>query len=614
MKRILSLILAALMLFALVACAAEPRKPADSTPVVDTQPSTQPTEAPTDEPAEEPAEKPVEEPAEAPADEPEEEPAEAPAETPEWDPAIFNLEDDIDKYLGLYAIPGDVPSYNLPLTQEDITLTYFHSIQWVVESGMDSLADNEMWQKVMEMTGINIEFVHPSLTGIAEQFSLMFAGNDLTDLIQDLSNYVTIGSLDTAVEDEFYVDLAQHQEYVPHLMAVLNSSENLKKNATTDSGYIPMFPEISYFAWRLPESTFAVRQDMLDAGGYTGELPETFDELHDLLVWFRDSAGKPNAMGLTSFTSMPDAWLLQGLGMSATYYLDNGQVKYALISDEYRTLLEYLSDWYAENLIQKEFFESSIMNNPIDKLCMEGSLALGWIFTPFCADEFAMAGNPNLYLSPLKSPVVDKDNASYFPMYEEGEFSLTLGRGTAVNAECAYLEEALRFMDFFYSDQGALMANYGIREASDAAGDGLYYHDENGTPMTTDWSRNYTGYGSVEFHVQYPYYWIQMNALDAYSENLMNAAQPILDQQQAPTLYERRLPDNYALNSDEGYTFSSIMSDINTYVEESVIHFIVGDTELNDATWTEYVQKVESMNIQGAMDCLQAAVDRYEHR
>ena len=42
--------------------------------------------------------------------------------------------------------------------------------------------------------------------------------------------------------------------------------------------------------------------------------------------------------------------------------------------------------------------------------------------------------------------------------------------------------------------------------------------------------------------------------------------------------------------------------------------FIVGEKELNDATWDEYVQAVEQMNVAGAMDCIQAAVERYEDR
>ena len=68
------------------------------------------------------------------------------------------------------------------------------------------------------------------------------------------------------------------------------------------------------------------------------------------------------------------------------------------------------------------------------------------------------------------------------------------------------------------------------------------------------------------------------------------------------------------MTSDEGYTLTGIMSDVNTYMEENVIKFIVGEKELNDANWNEYVQTVEQMNVASAMDCIQAAVDRYEDR
>lgn len=601
MKRTLSILLALEMLLSLAAC--------DSDGAASTQSAQAPSDAASVQSPREPSQPIMDSSAEGSQ-------AEA-ATSPEtnWDPEIFNLEDDTDKYLGRYAVPGDVPSFNLPLTEEDITLTYFYSNQFVQESGFETLAENEMWQELMKITGINLEFHHQAPDTIQEKFGLLLAGNDLTDLIQDFQTYTASRSLDTAIEEEYYVDLAAHTDMVPHLMGILESDETLLKNATTDSGYIPMFPEISFYEWRMPETTFAVRTDILESTGYSGTAsPETFDELHDMLVWFRDEAGMPNALGVSSLTQgIIDPWLLMGLGISGDYYLDDGQVQYSLISDEFRTMLEYLSQWQKEKLVDPDFY-ASVANNPVDKLCITNKLGVGMIFTPFCAQEFQFSANPDLYLTAMKSPVVDAAKASYFPMFEEGKYSLTLGRGTAVSASSDYIDEALRLMDFFYSDQGALMANYGIRQADGPDGDGLYYYDETGTPQTTEFIRNYDGYDTVEFRIQYPPFFIQMYLLDAYSDELMSAVEPVLEQQQAETCYERRLPDSYSMTADEGYTFAGIMGDVKTYMEESVIQFIVGDKELTDASWTEYVETVKSMNIDEAMGCIQSAVDRYEDR
>lgn len=601
-KRILSIMLAAIMLLSLVACGSTSSNAdtnSDSASSVDQE---QPMQGNPDA---------------TPAETSDEAPASVKTETEEvsWDPEVFNLDDDIGHYLGNYGVPGNVPSYNLPLVDEPVTLTYFYTNQFVQECGFESLAENEMWKQVMDMTGINIVFRHHDPNSAQEKLSLMLASNDLTDLVQDLNTLKTSRSLDSAVEEGLFVDLMMYPELIPHLMGVLESSDILMKNATTDSGYLPMFPEISYYEWRMPETTFAVRTDILEAGGYTGAMsPETFDELHDMLVWFRDEADLPNALNISSFFAILDPWLLMGLGISGDYYMDDdGQVQYAPISDEYRTFLEYISDWYAEKLVDPDFYATTT-NNPIDKLCITNTLGVSSMFSVFCADEFEFSMNPDLYLTAMKSPVVDKDNARYFPMYEEGDYSITLGRGTAVNAESDYVSEALRFLDFFYSDQGALMANYGIREADSADGDGTYYYDETGTPQSTDFIRGYAGYATVEFRIQYPLYFIQMYELDAYTDKLMSAVQPVIDQQNSETCYERRLPDNYSMTSDEGYTLTGIMNDVSTYMEENVIKFIVGEKELNDATWDEYVQAVEQMNVAGAMDCIQAAVERYEDR
>ena len=172
-----------------------------------------------------------------PAETSDEAPASVKTETEEvsWDPEVFNLDDDIDHYLGNYGVPGNVPSYNLPLVDEPVTLTYFYTNQFVQECGFESLAENEMWKQVMDMTGINIVFRHHDPNSAQEKLSLMLASNDLTDLVQDLNTLKTSRSLDSAVEEGLFVDLMMYPELIPHLMGVLESSDILMKNATTDS-------------------------------------------------------------------------------------------------------------------------------------------------------------------------------------------------------------------------------------------------------------------------------------------------------------------------------------------------------------------------------------------
>ena len=51
------------------------------------------------------------------------------------------------------------------------------------------------------------------------------------------------------------------------------------------------------------------------------------------------------------------------------------------------------------------------------------------------------------------------------------------------------------------------------------------------------------------------------------------------------------------------------MTDIDTYVDEMTLKFIIGTESLDN--WDSYVKTVYSMDLQDALDATQAAYDRY---
>lgn len=57
---------------------------------------------------------------------------------------------------------------------------------------------------------------------------------------------------------------------------------------------------------------------------------------------------------------------------------------------------------------------------------------------------------------------------------------------TAISAECSDVELAAKFMDYFYSDEGRLFANFGI--------EGVTYNMVNGEPKLTDMVLSCTKY------------------------------------------------------------------------------------------------------------------------
>jgi putative aldouronate transport system substrate-binding protein len=148
----------------------------------------------------------------------------------------------------------------------------------------DDISQNYAFSQIVKHTGINIKFDNPSPEMANEKFNLMVTSGEYTDLAT--SDYV--GGGDKAIEDEVFLRLNELMDkYAPDYMKLLKADPANLRDATTDSGNRWRFCQITE-GLQLAYSGLMIRQDWLDELGIK-ELPQTYDELHDALVKFRDN-------------------------------------------------------------------------------------------------------------------------------------------------------------------------------------------------------------------------------------------------------------------------------------------------------------------------------------
>ena len=75
---------------------------------------------------------------------------------------------------------------------------------------------------------------------------------------------------------------------------------------------------------------------------------------------------------------------------------------------------------------------------------------------------------------------------------------------------------------------------------------------------------------------------------------------------------ELTYPSFATRTTKEGETYSSIMNDIDTMIQETVPKFIRGDMAMSE--WDSFLASLEQMNIGEARDIQQDAYDRYMSR
>lgn len=108
------------------------------------------------------------------------------------------------------------------ISDDKIELTIWMQIAANQLGPMKDYGDSEVWQKIEELTNVHINWIHPTIGSEKESFNLMFAADDLPDMIVTTQTYQYSAGPEAAVADDYYLDLTGlAQEYAPNYMGLL---------------------------------------------------------------------------------------------------------------------------------------------------------------------------------------------------------------------------------------------------------------------------------------------------------------------------------------------------------------------------------------------------------
>jgi putative aldouronate transport system substrate-binding protein len=582
MKRTIALLLALAMVFAMAACGSSTTTTTTETETATTTETTAAAEEST-EPAEEAA---AAEESEAPAQE-----EAAPAEESEA-PA----EEAADEVQLLETL-----SY--PVSDGSVQLTYWYSYPPFVPNFLDDVSDKEIFRAIDDAVGVDIKVVGYSLINASEQFQLMIASSDYTDIIYGFgSNYT--GSVEGAVEDEIIIDLSDKlEEYAPDYANYLLSNEEVNLAAHTDAGYVTSFCGINDDD-RSVNGGLIIRSDYLDAVGM--EMPTTYSELEEVLRAFK------NELGVESpYWSNPSGYIVEmtaGYDMSPEFYVQDGVVKYGFYEDAYYDYLSMMNSWYEEGLLYQDFAaQSSMQQFPESDLVNNNKVGV-WFnsLNEMTAYDNTTSTDPNFSITGLPVPSLEKDATTHF---ETITAKVDTTGGNFISTNCKDVELAMAWCNYWYTDEGTLLANYGIQGET-------WDYDENGEPQFTDLV---VGNPDLAFDVAISVY-CEFNGggyyvLNAKTDTNYNEVQLTAREnwtQNSDTAYN--YPSYASLNAEESAIYSGYIGDVTTYVEEMTLKFITGNTELNEQTFAEYQQTLKDFGVEDCIEVYQAAYDRYLER
>lgn len=478
---------------------------------------------------------------------------------------------------------------------EKVTLTYF--VNSLGDSIIQSYNDSVMYQEVEKILGIDLEFMHSAKNEFSNQLSVMLASGDLPDMIEGFSYNK---GPQAAIQDGLIIDMTQlAEEYAPDFMEMLSDPE-VKQEVVTDEGTIWCVPCLELHrspAWR----GISVRGDLLEQAGL--EKPETISEFKTMLTAFKEM-GVDYPLSLwfdyNNGAFQQDGYFVAAYGIGPDWYkdLETGEVKFGPMQDEYLDFITEMHTWYEEGLIDPDF--ATRKGGDMDSFIVNGEVGAFWSGHGPALNYLAngQAQNPDFELAQVANPSLEKGEVAQM----RNKDPINKGNQTIISVSCEHPEEAMRFLNFGYTEEGAMLYNYGV--------EGVSYTMVDGKPQWTEAMLDGSEGPWVTIREKYkkhtgPYDrdWEAAPLTDFEYQCMENWSVAGTD---------LKMPANLSLTAEESEIFNPIMTDIYTYLTENVSAFVNGSRPLEE--FDAFRQDLEEMGIQEALEIKIASYERYQNR
>ena len=469
--------------------------------------------------------------------------------------------------------------------------------------------DLEIYKKAEEITGVNVDWTSLANSQAVDTFLLTIASGEYPDMFGWGLNYV--GGNELAIEEGVYLDLTDIiKQYSPNYASYIFNDPDLLEAISTDSGYID-----TYYALTLEGKAFAdagpqIRADILDELGM--DKPYTIDELHEYLVACRDQYGMSEPLILPAafgyfYNYFAGAFDIGGRVATIPeydlpFYQIDGTIHFGVAEEGYKEYITLLNDWLSEGLISPSFIQENIRMLDTDEVTNKITTGQSGFWS---SDLLNIDGYNNV--SEIEGFRVEatydihrtKDSINHFAQltYKGG------AGGLHFSSQCSDTKLAAQWCDFWYTEEGSMLANYGV--------EGSGYTMVNGVPTYTDLIADNPNYNLA-------------NALLIYASN--NTICCISDPERQEPIYSDivmaaneiwhtgtddayKLPNKFALNAAENEAYSSVISDVATLCEENIASFITGERPMSE--WDGFVDSLFAARLQEAIDIYQGALDRY---
>lgn len=502
------------------------------------------------------------------------------------------------------------PPGTFPITKEKVTLKVFVAS----DPNIEDLKTNLMTQEYEDMTNVHIEWIEVSSADVEQRKNLLLSTNqDLPDIFLGANisppQQAQYGSQGVLLPLN---DVLARQSV--HINAMFEKEDNLRESITAPDGNIYSLPSVvknyqGIFAQKLWINKTWLEKLKLD-------MPTTTEEYYNVLKAFKTQdpngnnkadeiplTGAHNGARTEIYGYFMNAFIQFQSFNEGPFILKDGKVSIAVDQPEYREGLRYLRKLHDEGLLDPGAITQD--SAQLKQLAANKDAQLLGSVTAQAMTGFMVGGSPMMKdftsVPPLKGPG-GVQTTGYFP------FNQNIGK-FAIASSSKYPDVALRWIDWFFSQDGLMRSVYGRKDIEwrDATPDEKGFDGTQGNffrifafgkTQNVHWNSIIPRYSPLEF----------TNKTVANPEDQATILYNETAEKYAPYQPKEVMPPVF-MTAEESEEYLAIHASMKEYMVQSAARFVIGDLDI-DKDWDSYLEQLNKIGLKRYIELNQQAYDR----
>ncbi|MCR8641317.1 extracellular solute-binding protein [Paenibacillus sp. N1-5-1-14] len=474
---------------------------------------------------------------------------------------------------------------------------------FITSRATDAMYSNEtmIWKELGKKLNIEFEFITGDAKTMNDKFPIMVASGEIPDIvsgrIRDFNKFGAQGA---------FQSLNELIKKAPNIQKYLMDDKAAKMQTMAADGNMYSIPMLS--AVRTSEGPL-VRKDWLDKLGLP--MPETIDDWYTVLKAFKekDANGNGDANDEVPFatTGTPDTYYLNfadawGIDLNADgrWMEESGKMVFTPIDPRAKEYLATMNKWYSEGLLDKEMlsrqekdYTAMIFNDKVGVTNHWVGYVAGFNARPEAQKI------PGFNFQVAQPPVLKKGDKPLTSRQQQ----ITVPWAWAIGNKNKNVEATMKLFDYVYSDEGQLLLNFGLE------GD-TYTKSGNDVKYTDKITKNADGSAKALYR-------IGAQSLIGFRQDARYEKASCVSDDACKQLFDY-VDHNYfrdpvpslKYTEDDAEKFNEISTPMNTYVDEMMSKFIIGQEPIGK--FDDFVAKVKSMRFDEVNQIQQKAYAKYK--